>query len=119
MWYSLTKLTKELFNPIYCCTATLHNVRALLKLLAKKRKDLRLVVMSATLETQKFASYLNTPSIFQVSGRTFPIDVYTSAQPISDYIEATVDAILQIHFEEADGDILAFLPGQEDIEDVQ
>lgn len=72
---------------------------------------MRIIVMSATLETDKFVKYLKTDSIFNVEGRTFPIDIYNSKLPQGDYIEAIVDTILQIHFEEADGDILAFLPG--------
>ncbi|MEX1098873.1 MAG: helicase-related protein [Bacteriovoracaceae bacterium] len=45
------------------------------KLQATSRPDLKLIVMSATLETEKLESYLQGPKVFDIPGRTFPIDI--------------------------------------------
>lgn len=50
-----------------------------------------------------------------MEGRTFPIKLYYMPEPVSDYVSATVNTILQIHMEEEVGDILVFLTGQEEI----
>ena len=84
---------------------------------------LKIVVMSATLDTATFCRYFASPSgddalAVQVLGRTFPVSVYYSPAPMADYLEAAVTAILQVHTEEPPGDILVFLTGQDDIEAV-
>ncbi len=92
-------------------------------LLTRERKDIKLVVMSATLDIKKFSSYLNTSNVLMIKGRSFPIEVYNSIEAQKSYIDAALTTILQIHMNEEEeyksGDILVFLPGQEDIEDLQ
>ena len=56
--------------------------------------------------------------IINLEGRCHPVDLYYVEDPQADYLEATLHTILQIHFEEPDGDVLAFLTGQDDIEDL-
>ncbi|KAM3141652.1 hypothetical protein pb186bvf_006257 [Paramecium bursaria] len=90
---------------------------ALLKQLIQKRQDLKLILMSATMQIEKFTSYLNTDSVLMVEGRTHPIDIYNTSIRQADYVESMVNTILQIHFSDQPGDILAFLTGQDDIED--
>ena len=53
---------------------------------------------------------------FTIPGRTFPVDVLYSKTPCEDYVESTVKQILTIHLSQGQGDILAFMTGQEDIE---
>ncbi|KAK7827742.1 hypothetical protein U0070_019566 [Myodes glareolus] len=53
-----------------------------------------------------------------VEGRTFPVDIFYLQSPVPDYIKATVDTVVKIHQTEGDGDILAFLTGQEEVETV-
>jgi ATP-dependent RNA helicase DHX8/PRP22 len=90
-----------------------------------KRPDLKLIVMSATLDSKKFSSYLNSKNILSIKGRSFPIEVYNTLEEEKSYIDAALITILQIHLdieessEYENGDILVFLPGQEDIEDLQ
>jgi ATP-dependent RNA helicase DHX8/PRP22 len=79
-------------------------------------KPLRVVVMSATLQTKMFSKYFNNAPVLKIPGRTFPVDVYYTRDAQSDYIDGAMTSILQIHLGEAMGDVLVFLPGQEDIE---
>ena len=81
-----------------------------------RRPDLRLIVTSATLDAERFASFLGGCPIFRIPGRTFPVEVLHAKTPVEDYVEAAVKQALAVHLTEGDGDILVFLSGQEDIE---
>ncbi|KAK8645745.1 hypothetical protein V6N13_119560 [Hibiscus sabdariffa] len=88
----------------------------LLKQLLKRRADLRLIVTSATLDAEKFSGYFFDCSIFSIPGRTFPVEILYTKQPESDYLDAALITVLQIHLTEPEGDILVFLTGQEEID---
>ncbi|XP_042498824.1 probable pre-mRNA-splicing factor ATP-dependent RNA helicase DEAH5 [Macadamia integrifolia] len=89
---------------------------ALLKQLVKRRPDLRLIVTSATLDAEKFSGYFFNCNIFTIPGRTFPVEILYTKQPESDYLDASLITVLQIHLTEPEGDILLFLTGQEEID---
>ena len=89
----------------------------LLKEVMVKRKDLRVVVMSATLDAKKFQDYFEGAPLLKIPGRTYPVQVYYTPEPERDYFEAAVRTVLQIHQCEGPGDILVFLTGQQEIED--
>ncbi|RCH94132.1 DEAH-box ATP-dependent RNA helicase prp22 [Rhizopus stolonifer] len=88
----------------------------LLKRAAKKRPDLKLVITSATLDADKFATYFNNCPIFTIPGRTYPVEVLYTKDPESDYLDAALITVMQIHLSEPPGDILLFLTGQEEID---
>ncbi|KAH6828587.1 ATP-dependent RNA helicase [Perilla frutescens var. hirtella] len=88
----------------------------LLKQLVKRRPDLRLIVTSATLDAEKFSRYFFNCNIFTIPGRTFPVEILYTKQPESDYLDAALITVLQIHLSEREGDVLLFLTGQEEID---
>uniref|UniRef100_H3CVC9 Pre-mRNA-splicing factor ATP-dependent RNA helicase PRP16 n=1 Tax=Tetraodon nigroviridis TaxID=99883 RepID=H3CVC9_TETNG len=88
----------------------------LLREVVSRRTDLKLIVTSATMDSDKFAAFFGNVPIFHIPGRTFPVDVLFSKTPQEDYVEAAVKQALQIHLSGLIGDILIFMPGQEDIE---
>ncbi|KAM7206194.1 P-loop containing nucleoside triphosphate hydrolase protein [Rhypophila sp. PSN 637] len=90
---------------------------ALLKQIAARRKDLKIIVMSATLDAQKFQTYFYDAPLLAVPGRTHPVEIFYTPEPERDYLEASVRTVLQIHATEPEGDILLFLTGEEEIED--
>ncbi|VBB83737.1 Putative Pre-mRNA-splicing factor ATP-dependent RNA helicase PRP43 [Podospora comata] len=96
---------------------------ALLKEIAHRRSDLKIIVMSATLDAQKFQSYFSLRKedppapLLAVPGRTHPVEIFYTPEPERDYVEAAVRTVLQIHAVEPEGDILLFLTGEEEIED--
>ena len=101
---------------------TLHGdvLFGLLKALTAKRPDdLKIVVMSATLDTQQFSKFWRDCKVGYVSGRAFPVTVYHTDEPQHDYVDACINAVMQVHTEEAPGDVLCFLTGQEEIEDTK
>ena len=68
----------------------------LLKDLLSKRSDLKLVVMSATLDAGRFQRYFNNAPLLSVSGRTFPVEVFYSEQPEKDYVQAAQKLVIQV-----------------------
>uniref|UniRef100_A0A3B4YGA8 RNA helicase n=1 Tax=Seriola lalandi dorsalis TaxID=1841481 RepID=A0A3B4YGA8_SERLL len=88
----------------------------LLREVVSRRTDLKLIVTSATMDSDKFAAFFGNVPIFNIPGRTFPVDILFSKTPQEDYVEAAVKQALQIHLSGLLGDILIFMPGQEDIE---
>ncbi|PRQ25723.1 putative RNA helicase [Rosa chinensis] len=89
----------------------------ILKEVLKVRADLKLVVMSATLEAKKFRDYFNGAPLIEVPGRLYPVEIMYTQQPERDYVEAAIRTVAQILTCEAPGDVLVFLTGGEEIED--
>lgn len=89
----------------------------LLKEVLRNRPDLKLVVMSATLEAEKFQAYFNVAPLMKVPGRLHPVEIFYTQDPERDYLEAAIRTVVQIHTCETPGDILVFLTGEEEIED--
>lgn len=89
----------------------------LLKEVVVRRPDLKIIIMSATLDAQKFQRYFMDAPLLAVPGRTHPVEIFYTPEPEQDYVEAAVRTVLQIHATEAEGDILLFLTGEEEIED--
>jgi ATP-dependent RNA helicase DHX8/PRP22 len=88
----------------------------LLKGLVKRRPDLRLIVTSATLDAEKFSRYFFDCPIFTIPGRTFPVEILYTKMPETDYLDAALITVMQIHLTEPEGDVLLFLTGQEEID---
>ncbi|XWS17963.1 hypothetical protein CRYUN_Cryun32bG0001300 [Craigia yunnanensis] len=84
--------------------------------LVKRRPDLRLIVTSATLDAVKFSGCFFNCNIFTIPGRTFPVEILYTKQPESDYLDASLITVLQIHLTEPESDILLFLTSQEEID---
>lgn len=77
--------------------------------------DLKLLVMSATLDAQKFQDYFDAP-LLDIPGRLFHVEIFHTQEDEADYLEAAVRTTVQIHNFEGPGDILVFLTGEEEIE---
>jgi ATP-dependent helicase HrpB len=88
---------------------------ALLKRLQRSRPDLRIVVMSATLDTGHVAQYLNGCPILRSEGRQFELTIRHlpySPKPLEIQVNEALELLLQ---QEASGDVLGFLPGAAEI----
>ena len=88
-----------------------------IKQLLTKRQDLSIVVMSATLDSDKFSLFFDNAPLLKIPGRTFPVDIFYTDKAQSDYITASIDTVQLIYQHEPEGDILVFLTGEEEIED--
>ncbi|MDQ1711280.1 MAG: ATP-dependent helicase HrpA, partial [Frankiaceae bacterium] len=88
-----------------------------LKRLLPRRPDLKLVITSATIETDRFARHFGDAPVVTVSGRTYPVEVrYRPPEEDTDPVQAVVDAVLDLQHE-GPGDVLVFLSGERDIRD--
>ncbi|KAL0094270.1 P-loop containing nucleoside triphosphate hydrolase protein [Phycomyces blakesleeanus] len=79
-------------------------------------EELKIVVMSATLDAEKFSEFFDGAKILYVSGRLYPVDTFFTDEPQSDFLDSALVTIFQIHVKNPPGDILVFLPGQDAIE---
>lgn len=104
---------------------TLHTdiLLTLLKDVTRARSDFRLVISSATLDEQKFVQFFNQPPVFKIKGRLFHVQHRFMSNDqktgTSNMIDACLRTVMQIHRTEQPGDILVFLPGQDEIEELQ
>lgn len=89
---------------------------AMLRSLQSRRKDLKLVVMSATLEGAPVARYLGDCPCLRAEGRRFEVELEHLAAPDSRPVEAQVlSALKRLVSSGASGDVLVFLPGASEI----
>jgi len=101
-----------------------------LKGLLRKRRDLKLIVTSATIDTERFAKHFDGAPVISVEGRSYPVEV--RYRPIEDthadvaskpdaeksMYEGLLAACDEITREDARGDVLVFLPGEREIREV-
>lgn len=88
----------------------------LLRDIVARRRDLKLIVTSATMDASKFSTFFGNVPTYTIPGRTYPVDVMFSKNVCEDYVDSSVKQALQIHLQGLEGDMLIFMPGQEDIE---
>ena len=93
-----------------------------LKGLLARRSDLKLIITSATIDTQMFSRHFNDAPIIEVSGRMYPVEVVYQSRDIEpeeqgdlNYVDAAVQAAERIVYESSFGDVLIFMPGERDI----
>lgn len=87
---------------------------AYLKDISTKRRDLKIIIMSATLSAEKFISFFGCEMV-DIRHRAFPLEIFFLKQASEKYLSETIKTIFQIHKSEGDGDILVFLTGKEEI----
>ncbi|MBC8317670.1 MAG: ATP-dependent RNA helicase HrpA [Desulfobulbaceae bacterium] len=90
----------------------------ILKRIQSRRKDLKIIVTSATIDTEKFSRCFDNAPIIEVSGRTYPVEIRYQEE-VDDqegtYVERAVDSVFDICAHDAPGDILVFMPTERDI----
>ncbi|ORM41329.1 Pre-mRNA-splicing factor ATP-dependent RNA helicase DEAH7 [Babesia sp. Xinjiang] len=87
----------------------------ILKSVVARRRDLRVIVTSATMDADKFAKFFGNCPIYKIPGRTFPVRIEYMRSMGNDYVEAAVDKCVSLHISEGPGDVLIFMTGQDDI----
>ncbi len=97
-------------------------ILGILRNLLRKRKDLKLIVTSATIDTEKFSKAFDNAPVIEVSGRMFPVEVRYWKAPAGDddsevqtIVDRAVDAVDSIADQYHAGDILVFMPTEHDI----
>jgi ATP-dependent helicase HrpA len=95
-----------------------------LKRILPRRPDLKVIVTSATIETERFSRHFDGAPVIEVSGRTYPVEVrhrelkaQDEDEEEEDMAAAIVEAVGDLAREPGAGDILVFLPGEREIRD--
>lgn len=92
-----------------------------LKQLLSRRPDLKVIITSATIDTELFSQAFDDAPVFQVSGRLYPVDIrYRPLRSFEDeeeisHVDGAVEAISEILAESLEGDLLVFMPTERDI----
>lgn len=94
--------------------------------LRSRRPDLKIIITSATIDTDKFSAAFDDAPILEVSGRVYPVDIiYAPLDELLEvagdytYVEGIAESTQRIQDEFGLGDILAFLPTEKDIREAQ
>ncbi|WP_430009608.1 ATP-dependent RNA helicase HrpA [Methylophaga lonarensis] len=95
-----------------------------IKQLLPKRPDLKVIITSATIDTERFSKHFDNAPVLEISGRTYPVEVryrplLSQDEDSEDYdfVEGIVAAVDEL-CKEGPGDVLIFLSGERDIRDV-
>lgn len=91
-----------------------------LKRILPERPDLKVIVSSATLETDRFSEFFGGAPIIQVEGRTYPVEVlYEPPNQEDDLAEAVAASVANLTSLDPRGDVLVFLPGEREIREAE
>jgi len=95
-------------------------ILGILRRLIRKRKDLKVIITSATIDTKKFSEAFDNAPVIEVSGRTFPVEVrYADSDDSGDeeqsMAERAADAVDSLVRKDSRGDILIFMPTEQEI----
>lgn len=112
----VAKYKAVIIDEVHERTINIDLLLGLIKDAVALRPDLKVVIMSATLSSEKFVGYFPGSSTFQIESRSHPIELRYTPATEKDYLERCIQTAMEIHASEGAGDILVFLTGEDEIE---
>ena len=114
----LSKYSTVVIDEAHERTVLTDLILGLLKQLIRKKKrtDLKVVVMSATMNAELFGRFFDHAPILFVEGKMYPVTRHYLGTSSEDIVNIMLRAVVQVNMSEPEGDVLCFLPGQEEID---
>ncbi len=66
---------------------------------AQKRRDIKIIITSATMNAEKFSEFFGGAPIFNIPGRTFPVSIRFEKAIADDYVDGAVKKAIEIHLQ--------------------
>ena len=89
----------------------------LLKKILRKRRDLRLIVSSATVDAEYIRDFFGGKAgVLSVHGTAYSVEVFYLEKPCPDYVKGCADTVLKLHATEPPGDVIVFLTGMDEVD---
>jgi len=118
----LTQYDTLIIDEAHERTINIDFILGILKTLLRTRPELKVIISSATLDTEKFSRFFDNAPVIRVTGRTYPVEVdyfpgegRPQKDDEPDYVETAVRAVDKIMGRRERGDILIFMPTEQDI----
>jgi len=120
----LNSYSAIILDEVHERTAQIDIIMGLLKKILKRRRDLKLIISSATVDAEYIRDFFNRgvnrkscqATILSIEGRHYSVDIHYLSQPCPDYVKGCAETALKIHRQEAAGDILIFLTGMDEVD---
>lgn len=114
----LTKYSTIIIDEAHERTILTDLIMGFLKqlIVTKVRTDLKIIIMSATLNAELFSKFFNYCPILFIEGKIYPVTQHYLSESSEDIVDTMVRTVVQLNLGEQEGDILCFFPGQEEID---
>jgi len=122
----LKTYTAIILDEVHERTCQIDVIMGLLKKVLKRRRDLKLIISSATVDAEYIRDFFNrgqkkrkdldAATILSIEGRNYSVDVHYLTSPCPDYVKGCAEVAIKLHEKETAGDILIFLTGMEEVD---
>ncbi len=124
----LSNYVAIMLDEVHERTAQVDIIMGLLKKVLRKRRDLRLVISSATVDAEYIRDFFNSGSVadggarekaavISIAGSSYSVDVHYLTSPCPNYVKCSAETAMKLHQVEPPGDILIFLTGMEEVDE--
>ena len=112
----LTKYSIVILNDVDERSLYMDLLCALIKLILRKRPELRIILTAASMNCKLFSDYFGQQSFsYQIAPESHPVKIFHTVKMPNNYLQYTLSTIIDVHKNSDYGDVLVFLPGTDEI----
>jgi len=113
----LERYSVIILDEVHLRTCETDVLMGILKMVMQRRTELKLLLLSSSMDVKKVQAYFEGGApLLQVPNRTFAVEIFHCQDSEKDYLKAAVRTVAQVHTTEPEGDILLFLPLEDEID---